>query len=367
MCSRAALRVLLTLHQGGGAGSVNSVLRLGLGLQARGVHIRFVCPPSSEVEAAGRAGGLEVHPVPLAKGRRFQNAARLRALLAEHPVDLINAHGSRDREAFTWLGLTRRLRVPLVFTRRSFPRTTRFEQWIAARVATRIVAISEPVADALRRLGTPNQKLCVIENGLLLDRIDGPVTPESVAAWRARIGWEASRRVVAVVARPKDQVVVLRALPLVETPVRLVLAGLDGAALSDPLPPIPERHAVVRLPFDPAIRPLYDLVEVALHPSRWDALPQAVLEAMALGKPVIASRATGNAVIIRDGVDGLLVEPMNPTAWATAIDRVLRDPLLAAGLGAAARRRARGDFPFTRTIDRTLALFATLCAVRTPG
>jgi glycosyltransferase involved in cell wall biosynthesis len=346
---------------------VNSVLRLGLGLQARGVHIRFVCPPSSEVEAAARAGGLEVHPVPLAQGGRLGNAARLRTLLAEHPVDLINSQGSRDREALTWLGLTRQLRVPVVFTRRSFPRTTPLEHWLAARVATRVVAVSEPVAEALRRLGTPDRKLSVIENGLLLDRIDGPVTPESVAAWRARIGWEGSRRVVAVVARPKDQAVVLRALPLVETPVRLVLAGLDGAALSDPLPPIPERHAVIRLPFDPAIRPLYDLVELALHPSRWDALPQAVLEAMALGKPVIASRATGNAVIIRDGADGLLVEPMNPAAWASAIDRVLREPMLAAGLGAAARRRARDDFPLARTIDRTLALFTSLCAARAPA
>ena len=133
-----------------------------------------------------------------------------------------------------------------------------------------------------------------------------------------------------------------------------------ATALTGALPPIPERHAVVRLPFIPDIRPLYDLVEMALHPSRWDALPQAVLEAMALGKPVIASRATGNAVIIRDGEDGLLVEPMDSSAWAAAIERLLGDPALAARLGVAARVRAREDFPFERTIDRNLALFRTL-------
>lgn len=360
MPAETSFKVLISLHQGGGAGSVNSVLRLALGLARRGVAVRFVCPPESQVESEARAGGLEVHPLTLTKGHRLANAALLRSLLAAYPVDLVNSHGSRDREAFTWLGLTRRLPVPAIFTRRSFPRTTRLENWLASRVATRVVAISEPVAAALRDRGTPEAKLSVIPNGVLLDRIDRPVAPAEVAAWQARTGWEGSRRTIAIVARPKDQAIVLRALAEVQTPVRLVLAGLDGEALTGRLPPIPERHAVVRLPFIPDIRPLYELVEVALHPSRWDALPQAVLEAMALGKPVIASRATGNAVLIRDGEDGLLVEPMRPTAWATAIDRLLTDPLLSARLGSAARVRAREEFPFDRTIERTLALYQAI-------
>lgn len=354
------LRVLISLHQGGGAGSVNSVLRLALGLARRGLVVRFVCPPASAVEAEALAGGLEVHPLPLAKRHRLGNAARLAALLAAHPVDLINSHGSRDREALTWLGLTRRLPAPAIFTRRSFPRTTVLENWLASRVATRVVAISEPVAEVLRRRGTPARKLMVIRNGVLLDRIDRTVTTGEISAWRERTGWEPSRRLVAIVARPKDQGIVLRALADVRTPVRLVLAGLDGDALTGTLPEIPERHSVVRLPFIADIRPLYELVELALHPSRWDALPQAVLEAMALGKPVIASRATGNAVIIRDGVDGILVDPMQAGAWAAAIDRLLGDPVLAARLGAAARLRAREGFSFDETIERTLALFNTL-------
>jgi glycosyltransferase involved in cell wall biosynthesis len=96
---------------------------------------------------------------------------------------------------------------------------------------------------------------------------------------------------------------------------------------------------------------------VALHPSRWDAFPQAVLEAMALGKPVIASDATGNAVIIQNDVNGLLVAPTDSEAWAAALDRMLTDPALAARLGAAAVRRARVDFPLERTIDKTLAVY----------
>jgi glycosyltransferase involved in cell wall biosynthesis len=78
---------------------------------------------------------------------------------------------------------------------------------------------------------------------------------------------------------------------------------------------------------------------------------------MALGKPVIASHATGNAVIIRDGLDGVLVEPMAPAAWAAAIDALLADPARRTGLGAAARQRSREGFPLDRTLDATIALY----------
>lgn len=336
---------------------MNSIVRLALGVAERGVHVRFVCPPDSPVESEARRGGLEVHPIALARGGRFSNARRLADLLARHPVDLVNSHGSKDREAFTWLGLTGRLPVPAIFTRRSWPRTSRIENWLAGRVARFVVTLSEPVAGRLRSAGIPASKLRVIENGVLLDRLDRPVGADEVDEWRRRIRWEASRRTIAIVARPKDQRVVVGSLGRVATPVRLVLAGLDGEALEGPLPEVPERHAVVRLPFLSDVRPLYDLVEVVLHPSRWDALPQAALEAMALGKPVIASRATGNAVIITNEQDGLLVEPGDPDAWASALERLFADPALAARLGAAARRRAREDFPLERTIARTIALY----------
>ena len=323
---------------------MNSVLRLAAGLRDRGLHVRFVCPPESEVEGAARDRGLEVHPIPLARGNRIGNAGRLARILAEYPVDLVDSHGSRDREALTLLGLLRRLPVPVVFTRRSFPRTTLLESWLAARVATRVVAISEPVAQALRARGVARDKLAVIHTGVLLDRIDGTPAPAVMQRVAQEIGWESSRRTLAIVARPKDQTVVLEALNWVATPVRLVLAGLHGRALTGPLPGIPNRHVVVRLPFRPDVRPFYQLVELVLHPSRWDALPQAVLEAMALGKPVIASRATGNAVIIRDGEDGLLVEAMDPAALGPSYRTRI------GGRGPRGTTRRRGSAPRARGV-----------------
>jgi L-malate glycosyltransferase len=355
------LTILQALHQGGGAGSVISTLHLSLGLARAGMGIRFVCPPNSEVETLARAGGLEVHPVPLLPRQRRANAAALARILDRYPVDLINSQSSRDREALTWLSLRRRLRAPLVVTRRQMPRTMIFENWLVSRTAARVVAVSRSVADALVRRGTPRAKITVIPNGLVTERIDIPVTPSAVEAWKERIGWEPSRRTLGVVARPKDQEVVLRALAKVATPVRLVLAGVDpGSRLAHLAADVAEPHTVVCLPFTPDIRPLYELLEVVLLPSRSEGLSQGLLEAMALGKPVLASAAPGNVDLITEGVDGLLLPPREPTAWAVAIEEILSNSALAMRLGMAARHTARVTFALSRTVDRTLRLYESL-------
>lgn len=367
------LRVLQVLHQGGGAGSVTSTLHLSLGLARAGVHVRFACPPRSEVEAQALAGGLEVLPIALRPRARRANAAALAALLQRHPVDLVNSQSSRDREALVWLALLGRLRPPLVLTRRQMPRTFVLENWLTSRAATRVIAVSRAVADALRRKGTPAGKLAIIPNGLVTERVDAPVSDELLAVWRERIGWTPSQRTVGIVARPKDQAVVLAALPRVRTPVRLVLAGVDpsgplGRAADAVQPP----HAAVCLPFIADVRPLYELLDLALLPSRIEGLSQALLEAMALGKPVIASAAAGNLDLVQSGADGLLVPPLDPAAWAAAIDRVLCDAELAGRLGAAARHTARDTFALERTVQATLRLYTEvmsgpLATSRRPG
>jgi glycosyltransferase involved in cell wall biosynthesis len=363
-----ALTVMQVLHQPGGSGSVTSTLHLALALARRGARVRFVCPPDSEVEAQARAGGLEVHPLRLRKRARRRNARALAELLRRDPVDLVNSQSARDREALAWLALTRRLPCPWVFTRRQMPRTLLLENWIVSRLAARVVAVSHPVAEELARRGTPRERLAVIPNGLVTERLDAPVSTLALQEWRERIGWDPLRRTVGILARVKDQQVVLGALRRVRTPVRLVLAGLDHMERIAPLARrVPSRHAVVLLRFHPDVRPLYELLEAALLPSRMEGLSQALLEAMALGKPVVASAAAGNLDLIRDGVDGLLVPPLDEDAWAAAIERVLGDSDLAQRLGEAARRRARVDFSLERTAERTEALYREVLEERRRG
>jgi glycosyltransferase involved in cell wall biosynthesis len=349
------------LHQGGGAGSVTSTLHLSLALRQAGLDVVFVCPPGTEVEALAADGRLTVRPVLLQAGRRRANAAALAELIARHPVDLISSQSSRDRAALTWLRLTGRLPVPLVLTRRQMPRTFFLENWLASHAADRVVAVSGAVAAALRRRGTPARKLAVIPNGLITARVDRPVSDRALLDWKDRIGWEAERRTLGIVARPKDQAVVLEALARVRTPVRLVLAGVppDGP-IAARARSVAAPHAVVCLPFTDDVAPLYRLLEIVLLPSRIEGFSQALLEAMALGKPVIASAAGGNLDLVRHQSDGLLVPPLDPPAWAAAIERLLGDAPLAGRLGEAARATARVTFSLDRTVERTLELYRSL-------
>ena len=354
-------RIMQVLHQGGGAGSVASTLHLGLGLRRLGAEVVFVCPPASEVEALAAGGGLTVVPLPLEPGARRANAAALAELIGRYRPALVNSQSARDRAALTWLRLTARLPVPLVLTRRQMPRTFPLENWIASRSADSVVAVSHAVARALRRRGTPRRKLAVIHNGLIAERVDRPVSDRALFDWKDRVGWTPAQRTIGIVARAKDQRVVLEALSLVRTPVRLVLAGVE------PSSPIGERaravgppHTVVCVPFTAEVAPLYRLLEAALLPSRMEGFSQSLLEAMALGKPVIASAAGGNPELVTEGLDGLLVAPLDPRSWAAALERVLLDASLAARLGAAARRTARERFGLERTVSRTLELYRSL-------
>jgi glycosyltransferase involved in cell wall biosynthesis len=77
---------------------------------------------------------------------------------------------------------------------------------------------------------------------------------------------------------------------------------------------------------------------IYLHPSHYEGLPTVLLEAMACGRPVVATAVSGALDVIRDGENGLLVPPRAPEQMAEAILRLLKEPDLARRLGAAARR-----------------------------
>jgi glycosyltransferase involved in cell wall biosynthesis len=99
-------------------------------------------------------------------------------------------------------------------------------------------------------------------------------------------------------------------------------------------------------------------------PSLHDGLPNALLEAMACGCPVVASRVGGIPDVVRDGVDGLLVPPGDVAALQQALLRVLVAPELATQLGQRARERVLSDFSLERELAAGLALLQRLVSAR---
>lgn len=108
------------------------------------------------------------------------------------------------------------------------------------------------------------------------------------------------------------------------------------------------------------VRPYLEAADAFVLPSRQEGLPNAVLEAMASGLPVVACDAEGAlAGVITDGVDGRVV-PHTPEAVADAIVEILRDPRRAADMGDRARQKIERDFDIDRIADRFRDLYAAL-------
>jgi glycosyltransferase involved in cell wall biosynthesis len=91
-----------------------------------------------------------------------------------------------------------------------------------------------------------------------------------------------------------------------------------------------------------------------------EGLGTSLLDAMACGRPIVATRAGGIPEAVTDGETGFLVPPRDHEAMAAAIVRLLQDPALRARMGAAGLARAKTDFSAERMVRQTLGIYGTL-------
>ncbi|MBE3577573.1 MAG: glycosyltransferase family 4 protein [Limnochordales bacterium] len=108
------------------------------------------------------------------------------------------------------------------------------------------------------------------------------------------------------------------------------------------------------------VRNLLGWAELLLLPSRTEGLPLAILEAMAAGRPVVASRVGGIPWLVRDGVDGWLVEPGRPESLRRGLELAWAHRSQLATMGAKARQRVAESYSADRMIARTLELYRCL-------
>lgn len=107
--------------------------------------------------------------------------------------------------------------------------------------------------------------------------------------------------------------------------------------------------------------------DVLAHTAVWEALPLVLLEAMALGIPIVAVAATGVSDLVHDGDTGLLVSERSPTVIAAALERVLADRELGKRLGEGGRAFVAENHSFQRMIDEHLTVYRRALALRPSG
>lgn len=103
--------------------------------------------------------------------------------------------------------------------------------------------------------------------------------------------------------------------------------------------------------FQSDLAPLLAGVDLTVLASRYEGMPNVVMEAMALGRPVVATAVDGTPELVEDGISGLLVPPEDPAALATAVGDLLDHPERAAALGRAARERIARHFTRNAMLD----------------
>ena len=358
------LTILNLTHQGEGAGSTQSIFSLSRELARHGHRVLVGCPDGTLLSRMVVAAAPLTH-VPL-DFNRFRGAANaIAGVVRDHGVDVVNSHASRDRRACTWLRWRRRLPQAFVVTRRTMPLTSPPELIAVGLTADRTIAVSAAVARSLRHRLHPASRLRVVPNGIDLERIDTEPQPGELETARAALQGIDGKPVVVVVARRKDQQILLRALTALERPVTLAFVGIrPDRELAAAQARVPPRHRVVYVPFSERPLAFYRFATIAALPSRIEGLSQALLEAMSLGVPVIASAAGGNPELIYTGETGLLVPPLEPDAWTRALARMLGDAELRARVARAARALARTEFTMERTAARTEAVYHEALARR---
>ena len=215
--------------------------------------------------------------------------------------------------------------------------------WLARRVlrgARLVIAVSNDLAERARALGAINVR--VIPNG-----VEVP----------AHVGAEAEPAEVLYAGRLSPEKGVLELLEAAQG-MNLVVAG-DG--------PLRNRVPFARgfLQHD-ELHQLYARAAVVACPSRREGFGVACLEAMAHGRPVVATCVGGLLDLVVDGETGILVPPRDPAALRLALERLLGDAVLRRNLGDGGRERARAHFSWDKVTDATLAAYAEAVGTMEP-
>lgn len=247
------------------------------------------------------------------------------------------------------------------------------DRWVAnSFLVDKMVSVSEGTRQfSIDVQGIKPEKLITIHNSIDLDRFS-PLAIRTTSAPPLRQVLEAplNAPVVTVVARlhaQKGHRFLIAAMPAIhekfpDTHFLFVGEGELRQDLVNQVTQLGLEKTVHFLGMRQDIPELLALSDVFVLPSLWEGLPNSVLEAMAMGTPVIATNVDGCPEVIRNGETGLLVPPEDPEALAQAICRLLGDPDMRQTLAQAAQHWVIANFSEEKNISAFEQLYMQLIA-----
>jgi glycosyltransferase involved in cell wall biosynthesis len=346
------------------------ILMIGTSLQTHG----GVAAVTSVYRAAGLFEGREIRYLAThcdgGVGKKFIVALiawlRFASMLIPGAFDLLHVHsasGPSFWRKFMFIAPTLLVAKPVVLHWHGggfiefYESSSKWQQiligWVFCR-CSRVIALSDQWYGILSTM-FPSARVVTIPNPVAV--------PLSAVVLK-----EASRKVVFLGRINADKGVqdLLHALPTVLASVPGCIVVIAGSGEIDRFRTLAIQLGVAESVQFPgwvdgsAKSALLQAAAVFVLPSHLEAMPMSVLEAMALGLPVVATRVGGIPQAVRDGVDGLLVPPRDATALANALIRLLTDMEFRCALGSSGRQRVQEQFATELIIPRVRTVWATV-------
>jgi L-malate glycosyltransferase len=350
-------------------GGEQQTLYLLQSLTERRIDCHLVCQPESPLAQKAHQAGLEVFPIAMRGEADLLAAFRLRQLISEHRHDIVHSHTSHGHAlAFiatigckTWRLVTRR--VDFSIFRHSFLHLSGLKYRFMAHY---YIAISQKIKDVLVKDGIAADRIFVVHSGIDLQRFSG----ESGAHLLSEFKLKPAEQIVINVAHlagHKGQEHLIRAIPYVlkKIPrVRFFIIG-DGElmpALSELACSLGINQVLTFTGFRRDVGAFYQIADLFVMSSVQEGLGTAMLDALALGKAVVATNAGGIPEVITDGETGRLVDSANPVALAEGIIDLLSDPEQARRMAECGRALVQKQFSIETMAEKNIAVYQRLLA-----
>ena len=342
------------------AGTERHMLELARAVRVEGVTPLIACPDPSPLAQRARDNDIEVIGIGKHGLLDWRAIRTLRQALLSGQVDLIHAHNGRTKllaSIAVRLAKTGRVVATQHFLKPNHSTQTglkavlshKAHDWVNAGVS-RFIAISQASKDGMldRREAAP-EKVCVVLNGMSTPDIARLKRRDIV---RADFGATTDTPLVVCVARlepEKDIATLIKAMREVvgKIPSAVCWVAGEGTIQQELSAQIAQADLLAKvklLGFREDALSLIAAGDIFILPSLAEPFGLVLLEAMALGKAVVATRAGGPIEIVEHDRTGLLVTPGNEQEMAAAIERLLGDPALAASMGSAGKNRFEEKF-----------------------
>jgi glycosyltransferase involved in cell wall biosynthesis len=326
---------------GGGEAQVLGLLSY---LAARGHCTHLLAHPEGRLFQRSREQSIKTMPLIVRNDFDLRPVSRLRRLIRDENYDIVHLHTKRAHVLSLWLG--RGLATPkyIVTRRMDYPEAnTWYARYLYNRKVDGVVAISCKISNLLIEAGVEREKIRLIHSGIDPGPFEAAANSGDMHSGRVVIG------MAAVLEERKGHRFLFEAARRLKAQgYRIEYCVAGEGSLSRPLQEAATRLGLERevqfLGFVSDMPAFLSQVDIVVLPSLSEGFGVSVLEAMAAGKAVIASRVGGLTELVTDTVTGLLVAPRDVEGLANAIAKLAGDRTLLQEMGRKGKDRLQANF-----------------------